>query len=143
MLVLSRRPDEKILLPTVPAILKVISSQAGLVRIGIKAPPHVPILREELCRGEKALALSNTLEGSELAPPSPHLRCVVRNCLNNLVLGLALLRMHLVDCHPAMRQTLEGMEKELQALHLHLYSPSGEGEEPAGEPMASPDATPV
>ena len=50
MLVLSRRPDEKILLPTVPAVIKVISSQAGLVRLGIEAPAHVPIVRAELCR---------------------------------------------------------------------------------------------
>ena len=49
MLVLSRRPDEKILLPSVPVVIKVISSQAGLTRLGIQAPSHVPILREELC----------------------------------------------------------------------------------------------
>jgi carbon storage regulator CsrA len=143
MLVLSRRPDEKILLPTVPAILKVISSQAGLVRIGIKAPPHVPILREELCRGERALSLSGAVEGNDILPPSPDLRCLVRNCLNNLVLGLTLLQMHLVDCHPAVRQTLEGMEKELQALHHHLAAPADEGTRPAGEPIVSPDAAPV
>src|SRR5215218_3498279 len=45
--------DEKILLPTVPAIIKVISAQAGLVRLGIEAPAHVPILREELTRNDK------------------------------------------------------------------------------------------
>ena len=48
MLVLSRRHDEEIILPTVPAVIKVISSQAGLVRLGIEAPADVPILRAEL-----------------------------------------------------------------------------------------------
>ena len=52
MLVLSRRPDEKILLPTVPVLVKVISANAGLVRLGFDAPADVPILREELTHGD-------------------------------------------------------------------------------------------
>jgi carbon storage regulator CsrA len=143
MLVLSRRPDEKIVLPTVPAVLKVISSQSGLVRIGIKAPPYVPILREELCRGQKAPSLCDAVPRSDLLSPPPDVRCVVRNCLNNLVLGLTLLRMHLVECHPAVRPTLEGMEKELQALHHLLAAPAEEGAKPPGDTIVSPDAAPV
>jgi carbon storage regulator CsrA len=139
MLVLSRRPDEKILLPSVPAILKVISSQAGLVRLGIKAPSHVPILREELCRGEKALSLDDAAPESDPGPDSPHLRYSVRNRLHNLALGLALLRMRLVDCETSVRQTLDGMDAELQVLRVHFAALTGEPAEPVG----SPDSTRV
>lgn len=120
MLVLSRRPDEKILLPTVPAIIKVISSQAGLVRLGIEAPSHVPILREELCRHDRPL---NPTAVSADAGPTPDLQVAVRNRLNNLILGLTLLRMQLVECEPAVRNTLDGIEEELQALRRTVAQP--------------------
>jgi carbon storage regulator CsrA len=124
MLVLSRRPDEKILLPTVPAILKVISAQAGLVRLGIEAPEHVPILREELCRGDRGIVMpqaADTPKGPDEGPLS--LLHAVRNHLNNLILGLTLLRMHLVDCDPAVRKTLDGIDDELQALRRRVATP--------------------
>jgi carbon storage regulator len=129
MLVLSRRLDEKILLPTVPAVIKVISSQAGLVRLGIEAPSHVPILREELCRHDRPLAPTGQAED-----PVPNLRHEVRNRLNNLILGLTLLRMQLADCGPVIRNTLEGMEEEMQALRRAVAScsdPCG----PIGDPL--------
>jgi carbon storage regulator CsrA len=109
MLVLSRRPDEKILLPTVPAVIKVISSQAGLTRLGIDAPAHVTILREELSR-----------EGRAVAEPASDDRHALRNRLNNLNLGLALLRMQLGAAGPAVRQTLAGLEQELHALRRQV-----------------------
>jgi len=123
MLVLSRRPDEKILLPTVPAVLKVISAQAGLVRLGIEAPAHVPILREELCRGERGIPMAQAVGPTEGPLNLLH---AVRNHLNNLILGLTLLRMHLVDCDPTVRKTLDGIEEELQMLRRHVASPVAE-----------------
>src|SRR5262245_56111590 len=128
MLVLSRRLDEKILLPTVPAIIKVITAQAGLVRLGIEAPSHVPILREELTRNDKhpGLPPAEPADGE-----APNLRHAVRNRLNNLILGLTLLRMQLADCDPAVRKTLDGLEEELQAMRRHVMSCGGESPEPA------------
>src|SRR5262245_13949604 len=121
MLVLSRRLDEKILLPTVPAIIKVISAQTGLVRLGIEAPSHVPILREELTRNDKNPGLPPVAEltGDE---DGLDMRHVVRNRLNNLILGLTLLRMQLVECDPAVRKTLDGLEEEMQALRRQVVS---------------------
>jgi carbon storage regulator CsrA len=133
MLVLSRRPDEKILLPTVPAIIKVISSQAGLVRLGIEAPSHIPILREELTRDERKPGLPAIREPLESA--SPNLRHFVRNRLNNLILGLTLLRMHLVDSDPVVRKTLDGIEEELQSLRQHVMAGSADADEPVGEEL--------
>jgi carbon storage regulator CsrA len=129
MLVLSRRPDEKILLPTVPAIIKVISSQAGLVRLGIEAPSSVPILREELCRHDRA---ANPAAVTSDDGPAPHLQLAVRDRLNNLILGLTLLRMHLVECEPVIRNTLDGIEQELQALRQTIAVEPGE---PADTPL--------
>ena len=129
MLVLSRRLDEKILLPTVPAIIKVITAQAGLVRLGIEAPSHVPILREELTRNDKHPGLPPVPE--DVDPAAPDLRHAVRNRLNNLILGLTLLRMQLADCDPAVRKTLDGLEEELQALRRQVMSASADGAEPA------------
>jgi carbon storage regulator CsrA len=131
MLVLSRRPDEKVLLPTVPAIIKVISSAAGLARLGIEAPSHVPILREELYRsgpGVEPVAAAGPAAGHV-----PNLCHFVRDRLNNLILGLTLLRMSLVECDPSVRRTLDGMEEELQALRLAVAASAEQDGPPSRE----------
>jgi two-component system, OmpR family, response regulator len=48
MLVLSRRLGEKIVLPGLQVTIQVLTIKPGVVRIGINAPPDVPILREEI-----------------------------------------------------------------------------------------------
>jgi carbon storage regulator CsrA len=48
MLVLSRRPHEKVVLPDLGVIVEVVSVEGGVVRLGIQAPPTVTVLREEL-----------------------------------------------------------------------------------------------
>jgi carbon storage regulator CsrA len=135
MLVLSRRPEEKILLPTVPAVIKVISSQAGLVRLGIEAPANVPILREEIARSERPRPADAIAE-----PGQPALRHFVRNRLNNLTLGLALLRMQLADADPVVRKTLEGLEEELEALRRQVAASTEAPFEAVCAPQPGPAA---
>src|ERR1700694_4414918 len=48
MLVLSRKLNEKILFPDMQAAVQVLAIKPGLVRLGIEAPSHVAVLREEL-----------------------------------------------------------------------------------------------
>jgi carbon storage regulator CsrA len=48
MLVLSRRLNEKILIPGLNIAIKVVDLKSGQVRLGIEAPPQVRILREEV-----------------------------------------------------------------------------------------------
>ena len=48
MLVLSRRLLEKIVLPGLGITIQVVAMKAGVVRIGVEAPPDVPIFREEI-----------------------------------------------------------------------------------------------
>ena len=52
MLVLSRRPDEKIVFPESNITVQVVAVKGDKVRLGIEAPPHVTVLRAELCNGE-------------------------------------------------------------------------------------------
>ena len=48
VLVLSRRPNEAIVLPGLNVTIRVASVQGNAVRIGIEAPPDVGIFRAEL-----------------------------------------------------------------------------------------------
>ena len=48
MLVLSRRPQEKILFPTLGVTVQITSICKNIVRLGIDAPPSVAIMREEI-----------------------------------------------------------------------------------------------
>lgn len=48
MLVLSRKPNEKILLPALDITVQVVSINKSSVRLGIEAPSHVQVIREEL-----------------------------------------------------------------------------------------------
>jgi carbon storage regulator len=53
MLVLSRRVNEKIVIPDLDITIQVVSIRPGVVRLGIEAPRDVSILREELCEREE------------------------------------------------------------------------------------------
>ena len=48
MLVLSRRLNEKVVLPGLGVTVQVVSVKPGVVRLGIDAPPQVRVLRAEL-----------------------------------------------------------------------------------------------
>jgi carbon storage regulator CsrA len=48
MLVLSRRRDEKIVLPGLGVTIQVLDIRRGAVRLGIAAPPEVTVLRQEV-----------------------------------------------------------------------------------------------
>ena len=48
MLVLSRRVQETIVLPTLNVTVQVLGVKNGAVRLGVDAPPDVKVLRGEL-----------------------------------------------------------------------------------------------
>ena len=68
MLVLSRRPNEKLVLPTVDVAVQVVKILGNVVRLGIEAPDHVAVYREELLRNRAA---SNPPGGACPARPAP------------------------------------------------------------------------
>jgi carbon storage regulator len=63
MLVLSRKPGEKILIGDKISIT-VVRIAPGIVRIGVDAPEELPILREELANGDRLPAGSADVAGS-------------------------------------------------------------------------------
>jgi carbon storage regulator CsrA len=120
MLVLSRRLNEKILLPKTNTIVQVVAIKPGVVRIGIDAPPDVIILREELQN-----------RGTDWAPAEPaqpradagsaKLRTVlhqVRDQLKAATMGLGLLQLQLDMCDMEdAKATLANLREAFQVLH--------------------------
>jgi carbon storage regulator CsrA len=96
MLILSRRPHEKILLPTISAAIEVVAIKPGVVRLGILAPPEVPVVREELqdrsCDPLQSVRTPSACGAENLAP---NLLQVARNRLQIAGRGLAVLRRQL------------------------------------------------
>jgi len=48
MLVLSRKPGQKVVLPQQAVVLTIMEVRGGQVRVGITAPPEVPVHRQEI-----------------------------------------------------------------------------------------------
>ena len=48
MLVLTRRVNEKVVLPSLGVTVQVLSARNGVVRLGVAAPAEVKVFREEL-----------------------------------------------------------------------------------------------
>ncbi len=57
MLVLSRRPNEKIVLPDLNICVHVLEIKGDRVRLGFQAPPSVTILRGELIPNSEPTAI--------------------------------------------------------------------------------------
>jgi carbon storage regulator CsrA len=64
VLVLSRRLNEKIVLPAISAKIVPVSIRPGVVRLGIEAPPEVAVLREELIVRDQATASVSGISGA-------------------------------------------------------------------------------
>jgi carbon storage regulator CsrA len=62
MLVLARKEKERILIPAVDMTIAVIDIQGGVVRLGIKAPRDVAILREDAKDAKPSQSLIKMLE---------------------------------------------------------------------------------
>lgn len=96
MLVLSRRRKEKILFPTINATIQVVSIKSGTVRLGIEAPSHVPVFREEARdRFEASMRAAAELASRATHATTRDMRHKIRNWLNTANLALALLRRQL------------------------------------------------
>jgi carbon storage regulator len=66
MLVLSRKPGERIMIGN-DITVTVVRISPNTVRIGIEAPPHLNIVREELCQQDPVAA--GELPSSRPLPP--------------------------------------------------------------------------
>jgi carbon storage regulator CsrA len=122
MLVLSRRPTEKVLFPGFGAAVQVLSIKAGMVRLGIEAPKEITVLRDEL----QDHAAKNETSSLLTAPMDSQLRTLrhlVRNRLNVTAIGLALMREQLkVGQITEVEGTLTKIEQDMQLLEQRLQS---------------------
>jgi len=134
MLVLSRRPNEKVLFPTINIAVQVVSIKGGTVRLGIEAPPEVTILRAEL--QDRAAERGATIP---LAEPTESglrgLRHLLRNRLNVTTVGLGLLRQQArAGLSDAMDRTITKIEEEMLGLQQRLESEAAQTPTPQPKP---------
>jgi carbon storage regulator CsrA len=92
MLVLSRRPNEKILFPTFRAIVHVLGIRGNAVRLGIEAPPEVRVLRGELPDREAEWDEPSAAAAAEGNANRARLTRLVDQRLTIAGIGLGLLR---------------------------------------------------
>jgi carbon storage regulator CsrA len=115
MLVLTRKPNEKIVFPGIDARVQVVEIKSGSVRLGIEAPEHVRVFREELLTASAAAqerpARSRQREWSH----------ALRNRLNGATVGLALARRQLLAGQgEAANDTLDRVREEIAGLDSAL-----------------------
>jgi carbon storage regulator CsrA len=70
MLVLSRRADQKITLPDLSVTIQVLGIRGGAVRLGVKAPAAVRVLRAEVPDREREWGATPPAAAVEAAPQS-------------------------------------------------------------------------
>jgi carbon storage regulator len=97
VLVLSRRLNEKLLIPSIRTAIQVLSIQGGQVRLGVEAPKEVAVFREEIYKTESE-------KQESIAGPAAlrdRLPGLLRNRLARLALGLDRLQDQLAGDDPA------------------------------------------
>jgi carbon storage regulator CsrA len=119
MLVLSRRPDEKVLFPGINIAVQVLSVRGSKVRLGIDAPPEVTILRDELQDRVEGCGMA-TRRTEPVEDPFRALRHLVRNRLNGATIGLELLRQQVTAGGTDLERTITMIEEEIQKLRQQV-----------------------
>ncbi len=90
MLVLSRRPGQKVLFPSLGIAIEVLRSRGSVTRLGIEAPDDVPVVRDEVLAQTGATGNSLTVSSKDRER-----RHTWRNKLNHLMLKLQILQRQL------------------------------------------------
>lgn len=86
MLILARKPGERLVIPSIDLEVVVLRSSSESVRLGFEAPDDVAIIRKEVVENHRAESLLRDLakERSE--------KCRLRNLLGQASLGYALIK---------------------------------------------------
>lgn len=118
MLVLSRKPQQSIVFPTLGLSVQIVRVAGQTVRVGVDAPDSIPILRGELADASASGALAGAAE--EAARQARH---HLRGRLNTATLALSLAQRQL---HAGLATdadgTLEQALAELEKLEVELAS---------------------
>jgi carbon storage regulator len=123
MLVITRRQKEKIVFPTIHIEVQVLEVKGGQIRLGIEAPPHVSVFREELIVGRKSWNRHEPESASSRACPESlwEFEHRMRNHLNDVGLKLAILHQQLRQQDPdTVDSIIIRMEEYLQQLRREL-----------------------
>ncbi len=96
MLVLSRRPGQKVVFPSLGVTIEVLRSRGSLLRLGIEAPSDIPVFRDEVLPPQDVLGgrADSPAAARSVAAASAtrQVRHAWRNKLNHLLLKLQLLQ---------------------------------------------------
>src|SRR5579872_3924313 len=96
MLVLSRRPQQKIVFPTLNATVEVVAVKGNVVRLGVSAPPEVPVHRAEVQQRRAEWGATEAApEAADELNRLRRLRQVTRRRLEVARLGLGVLQKQL------------------------------------------------
>ncbi len=136
MLVLSRRVDEKIVLPDIETEIQILETKAGVARIGIKAPKQIGFFREEVwLRDHSNEAKGKLLHQERRMDQLRELNHLLRNQLSGVQIGVDLIRRQLEAglILPA-QQTVLSVKKGLQEAKSEIQALSEEG---AGEEQST------
>ena len=120
MLVVSRRPYQKLLFPDLNIAVQVVRVNGNSVRLGIEAPPEITILREEL-QDFHAESRQVILPAESAESRFRQLRHQLRNRLNAAAIGLALLRKQ-ATAGPGtdLERTISLLEQEMDKLRQQI-----------------------
>jgi carbon storage regulator CsrA len=119
MLVLSRRLNEKILIPQINAAIQVVGIRPGVIRLGIDAPPEVAVVREEVRSraAEWAAPPPAPAEATAEAKKLHQLNQMLRNRLRVAHNGLRALRCQLeAGLLQDAEETLDHLDEDFQLL---------------------------
>ena len=110
MLVLSRKFNEKLVLPLIQTTIQIVSVKAGAVRLGVDAPKRIKVIRDELYKaGELPPAEQG---GMVLSREEKH---AIRNQLNTVNLAVTMLRGYIKDIGPKEEPAAELLGRLLEA----------------------------
>jgi carbon storage regulator CsrA len=138
MLVLSRKPTQRLVFPTLNTAIQVLEIRRGMVRLGIEAPPDVTVLREEVL-ARPAERIPEPPRAPEPTPDRGITEAFGRQLCDRLKttgMGLGLLRLQLeAGLTEEAQQTLAQIQEDFQILR---YGAEGEIAGPAVPPPAKP-----
>jgi carbon storage regulator CsrA len=131
VLVLTRRENEKILLPDVGVTVELMAVTGNRARLGISAPDNIRILREEVAANQDALH-----HAMARGPVSREFAHAIRNRLNAAILATETVRLQIEAGHLAETSTsLDRIVAELKAMASMVEGPRPAAQVPPPKPV--------